>query len=141
MNSESSRRPEPGRGATTKRARVLVADDHEVFRRGLQAVLEAAGHDVCGTAPTGREAVLLAERLRPDLVILDLGMPDLNGLEAARRVYEQFPKTEILILTMHDEPEITREALALGARACVLKSEPERLIEEVQKLLEARGRN
>ena len=105
-------------------ARILVADDHEVVRRGVRALLEAEpGWEVCGEAITGREAVEKAERLTPDIVILDIGMPELNGLDAARQIRKLCPNSEILILTMHESEQIVREVLAAGARGYILKSD------------------
>jgi DNA-binding NarL/FixJ family response regulator len=104
--------------------RILVADDHDVVRHGVRALLEAEpGWTVCGEARDGREAVLLASQLRPDVVVLDIGMPELNGLEATRQILKALPATEILVLTMHDSEQIVREVVAAGARGYVLKSD------------------
>jgi DNA-binding NarL/FixJ family response regulator len=112
----------PGRTAV-KCARVLVADDHDVVRRGLRAVLADAGHEVCGEASNGRDAVLLARELLPDVVVLDLSMPDLNGLEAARQITAERPGAEVLVLTMNTSESMVRDVLAAGARGYVLKSD------------------
>jgi DNA-binding NarL/FixJ family response regulator len=104
-------------------ARVLIADDHDVVRRGLRALVEAAGHQVCGEAATGREAVEIVARTSPHVAVLDVSMPDLNGLEAARRIAQEHPATEVLVLTAHDSEETVREALAAGARGYMLKSD------------------
>ncbi len=81
--------------------RILVADDHDIIRRGLKALLTSrAGWEVCAEAKTGREAVALAEQFKPDVVVMDISMPDLNGLEAARKIRKSVPKSEILILTL-----------------------------------------
>jgi DNA-binding NarL/FixJ family response regulator len=104
--------------------RILLADDHEIARRGLRALLEAeAGWQVAAEAANGREAVALARELRPDVAILDIGMPELNGLEAARRIRGAAPRTEVLILTLYDCERVIREALTAGARGYVLKSD------------------
>ena len=104
--------------------RILVADDHEVVRRGVCALLQAQqGWEVCGEAITGREAVNEAKRLYPDVVILDIGMPELNGLEAARQIRKEIPHCEVLILTLHESEQVMREVLAAGARGYVLKSD------------------
>lgn len=104
--------------------RILVVDDHEVIRRGVRALAEGhAGWSVCGEASTGREAVTEAQRLRPDLVILDISMPELNGLEAARQISRLVPQAKILILTVHDSEQVAREALEAGARGLMLKSD------------------
>jgi DNA-binding NarL/FixJ family response regulator len=103
---------------------ILVADDHEVARRGIRAVLEShSGWEVCGEARDGREAVELATSLHPDVVLLDVGMPNLNGLEAARQILATLPDCAILILTMHDSDSVIREVLRAGARGFLLKSD------------------
>jgi DNA-binding NarL/FixJ family response regulator len=108
---------------------ILIADDHEVLRRGLRQLLEEQdGYFVCGEAATGRDAVELAKQLRPDVTILDLTMPDLNGLEAARQIKRAQPHTEILIFTMHESEELIRQVLSAGARGYILKSDATRLI-------------
>ena len=103
--------------------RILVADDHEVIRRGVRALL-AAGKDceICGEAVDGQDAVEKARQLRPDLVIMDVSMPNLNGLEATRAIRRALPSTQILILTQHDSQEMMRQALSAGARGFVVKS-------------------
>ncbi len=104
--------------------RILVADDHEVVRRGLRAVLEAhPGWEVCGEAVTGREALEKARQLKPDVVVMDIGMRELNGLEATRQVLKALPTTEVLILTMHESEQVVREVLDAGARGYVLKTD------------------
>jgi DNA-binding NarL/FixJ family response regulator len=104
--------------------RILIADDHEVARRGIRALLESQpGWEVCGEARDGRETVELANRMKPDLVLLDIGMPNLNGLEAARQILATSPDAAILILTMHDTDQVIREVLRAGARGFVLKSD------------------
>lgn len=104
--------------------RILIADDHEMIRQGLRKVLEEnRGWTVCGEAVTGREAVSKAAELKPDVVVLDIGMPELNGLEATRQIRRALPDTEVLILTMHDSERLAREALAAGARGFVLKTD------------------
>ncbi len=107
--------------------RILVADDHEVVRRGLRTLLEAQPDlQVCAEAATGREAVEKAKECKPDLVVMDIGMPELNGLEATRKVLRVLPQTEVLILTMHESEQVVREVLAAGARGYVLKSDAAR---------------
>lgn len=106
---------------------ILLADDHDVVRRGLREVLESrADWRVCGEAANGREAVELALKLRPDVAVLDLSMPELSGLEATRRIRKALPETEVLIFTMHDAEQLVREVLAAGARGYVLKSDAAR---------------
>src|SRR5690349_24700361 len=86
--------------------RILVADDHDIIRRGLMSLLSSRpGWMVCAEAATGREAVTLAEQHRPDIVVMDISMPDLNGLEAARKIRKQLPKTEVVVLSLHRSEE------------------------------------
>lgn len=104
--------------------RILIADDHEVARKGIRSLLEAHPEwEVCGEAQDGREAVECARRMKPDLVLLDIGMPSLNGLDAARQILATSPDARILILTMHDSEQVIREVLAVGARGFLLKSD------------------
>jgi DNA-binding NarL/FixJ family response regulator len=106
------------------RVRILIADDHAVVRRGIRSLLESQpGWQVCGEAVNGRDAVAQAARLRPDVVVMDIAMPELNGLEATRQIAAALPQTEILILTMDDSEEVARQVLRAGARGFVLKSD------------------
>ncbi|HET7890670.1 MAG TPA: response regulator transcription factor [Candidatus Sulfotelmatobacter sp.] len=116
--------------------RILIADDHEVARHGIRALLEGhTGWDVCAEAKDGREAVELASSVSPDLILLDIGMPNLNGLEAARQILASSPDTPILILTMHDSEQVVREVLRAGARGFLLKSDAGRdLVAAVEAL-------
>jgi DNA-binding NarL/FixJ family response regulator len=102
--------------------RVLLADDHSIVRRGLKSLLEEAGHSVVGEAADGLEAVRLSEEHRPDLVILDVGMPKLNGIEVAARIQKLERPPGIIILSMHADESYIIRALAAGARAYLLKS-------------------
>jgi DNA-binding NarL/FixJ family response regulator len=107
-----------------KTVRILVADDHEVVRKGVCSLLEThPGWTVVGEATTGRDAVKKAEKLKPDVVVLDYSMPELNGLEAIRQILKAVPQAEVLVLTMHDSEQVTRHVLAAGARGYVLKSD------------------
>lgn len=127
-NPAAMRRPEghtppaKARGAPDP-LRILVADDHEFVRRGVRGLLEARGWSVVAEATTGREAVDAAERLTPDIIVLDIAMPLLNGLDAARQIRKRVPKAEILILTMHDSEELVRSILGAGIKGYVLKSD------------------
>jgi DNA-binding NarL/FixJ family response regulator len=97
------------------------------------------GWEICGEAATGREAVEKAQALKPDVVVLDITMPELNGLEAARRILRAAPRTQVLILTMHDSDEVVHEVLEAGARGYVLKSDAGRdLVAAVEALGEGR---
>jgi DNA-binding NarL/FixJ family response regulator len=116
--------------------RILVADDHEVVRRGLISLLQShEGWEICGDAQDGREAVEKAKLLKPDVVILDVGMPNLNGLAATRLLLQQDPQLKIIVLTITDSDQVIREALDAGARGFVLKSDAARdLVSAVEAL-------
>ena len=116
--------------------RILVADDHNVVRTGLRALLESkSGWQVCAEASNGREAVDKAGKLKPDVAVLDIAMPLLNGVEATRQIRKLSPKTEILILTMHDSDTLVQEVIEAGARGYVLKDDADRdLISAVDAL-------
>jgi DNA-binding NarL/FixJ family response regulator len=122
------------------RARILIVDDHEVVRQGLRALLERVeGWSVCGEAATGREAIDQATTLKPDVVLLDLGMPELNGLEAARRITKVLPRCAVVVLSAYQEEAVVRDVIAAGVRAYVLKSESARdLVLAVESVLNGR---
>jgi len=117
--------------------RLLVADDHEVIRRGVRSLLGTQpGWEVSGEAATGREAVEKAKQLKPDLVVLDITMPELDGLEATRQILEAVPKTKVLILTMHESEQVMSEVLKAGALGYVLKSDAaDNLVPAVKALI------
>lgn len=121
--------------------RILLADDHALVRRGLrQSLEERAGWEVCGEAANGLEAVERAQALRPDVVVLDLMMPELGGLEATRRIRASVPEAEVLILTFQHTEELAAEVLAAGARGYVLKTDPlEAFIAAVEALARHRA--
>ena len=107
-----------------RQVRILVADDHSIVRRGVRALLEThAGWKVCGEAATGAEAVKQAKKLRPDVAVIDITMPDLNGFEAARQIRTVAPQTEVLVLTVHESEQALREVLDAGALGYVSKSD------------------
>ena len=107
--------------------RILIADDHELMRRGVRSLLEAeAGWKVVGEAADGQELVEKTEKLRPDVVVLDISMPRLNGLEAAHRIKKILPEVKILILSMHDSEQLARSVLDAGARGYIAKSDTAR---------------
>ncbi len=113
-----------------KPVRILVADDHEVVRQGVRAVLEGqTGWSVCGEARSGREAVAKATDLRPDVVVLDITMPELNGLEAARQI-RRAVSAKVLILTVHESDQVLTDVLDAGAHGYVLKSDAGRTLVE-----------
>lgn len=121
--------------------RILVADDHPVVRRGVRTLLEAqTGWQVCGEACTGREAVEQTKRLDPDIVVLDLSMPELNGLDATRRIVHESPRTQVLVLTMHHSEDLARQVIQAGARGYVLKSDADQeLVAAVDSLQRRRS--
>ena len=104
--------------------RILIADDHVLIRQGLRLLIEEQpGWSVCGEASTGREAVALAEELRPDIVVMDMTMPELNGLEATRSIKRRLPKTEVLMFTGYESEELVRDIFDAGARSYILKTD------------------
>jgi DNA-binding NarL/FixJ family response regulator len=106
--------------------RVIVVDDHAVIRRGVQGILSAFPEwELCGEAENGQEGVKLAETVRPEIIIMDVSMPGLNGLEATRIIHNMLPDTKILLLTLHSSTELVRSAFRAGARGYVLKSDAE----------------
>ena len=116
--------------------RILLADDHEIIREGLRSVLEARKDwEIVGEATNGREAVKKVAELKPDVVVMDISMPELNGLEAVRQIVKQVPRTEVLVLTMHDSEDLVRGVLDAGARGYLLKSDASRqLISAIEAL-------
>ena len=116
--------------------RILLADDHEIVRRGLRSLLEKhEGWEVCGEAADGREAIEKALQLRPDVVIVDIGMPSLNGLDTTRHLLKHDPEFKVIVLTITDSDQVIREALDAGARGFVLKSDAARdLVSAVEAL-------
>jgi DNA-binding NarL/FixJ family response regulator len=107
--------------------RILVADDHDLMRRGLKAMLEThPGWEICGEAHTGTEAVAKAQELKPHVAILDISMPEMDGLEAARQIRKNSATTEILLLSMHYSDQLIRDILEAGVRGYVVKSDSDR---------------
>lgn len=119
---------------------IIVADEHVVIRKGLRSLLEERrGWKVVAEAANGREAVEKAARLRPDVVILDLSMPEMNGLDATPLIRRAVPHAQVLILTMHNTEELIEKTLKAGARGYVLKSDAERdLITALEAVLDNR---
>jgi len=118
--------------------RILIADDHEVIRRGLHDMLvQHPDWQVCGEAANGRQAVDLALKTIPHVALLDLMMPEMNGLEATRAIKKALPKTEVLIFTVHETDELIRDVLSAGARGYLLKTDPMRnVVAAVEALIE-----
>jgi len=117
---------------------ILIADDHPVMRRGLRALLDSRpGWRVCAEASNGNQAVAEAQRLRPRVAILDIGMPELNGLLATERIRKAVPSTRVLILTMHNDEDLIAATVKAGAHGYLLKSDAEQdLIAAVDALLQ-----
>ena len=104
--------------------RVLVADDHEIVRRGLCSLIqEHPGWEVAAEAADGREAVEKTRELKPDVTVMDISMPSMNGLEATRQIVRELPETKVLVLTMHESDPIIRDVLDAGARGYLLKTD------------------
>src|SRR5438477_8186216 len=131
---ETSLRPEAQKGMQP--VRILIADDHEVVRRGVRSLLKSrADWEVCGEAVDGRDAVQKAKELKPDVIVMDIGMPHLNGLEAARVIRKEVPQSEILILSQYEATEMRPAALQAGAREYITKSDVARdLLAAVESL-------
>lgn len=119
-----------------KHLRILVVDDQPYMRRVVRSLLESKREwEVCGEASDGREAIEKTEKLHPDVVIMDMSMPRLNGLEATRFIHKFFPRSEVVILTLHDFPDLPRLAREAGAKGFVLKGNfGELLIPAVQSV-------
>ena len=119
--------------------KVLLVDDHELLRRGVAALLTGhGGWTVVGEAADGRSAVQLAEQTRPDVVVMDISMRELNGFEATRQIHRSRPETEVLIFTMHESEHLVRATIAAGARGYVLKSDAS---QQLVAAVEALGRH
>jgi DNA-binding NarL/FixJ family response regulator len=104
--------------------RILLADDHEIVRKGIKNILEDhEGWQVCAEADNGRQAINLALQHKPDVVVLDYSMPELNGVEATRQIRSALPTTEILLFTMHDSEDVLQKSLSAGARGYLVKSD------------------
>lgn len=113
-----------------------MADDHQVMRRGLRAVIETMeGWEVCAEVQTGREAVAAAERIHPEIAVLDMTMPELNGLEATRQIRKVSPETEVLIFTGHETEELVHQVFEAGARSYILKTDGKEQLEAALRSL------
>src|SRR5580700_3972704 len=122
-----------------KPIRILVADDHAVVRHGLKTILSHSGWTVCGEAKSGAEALALANQLRPDVVVMDLNMPGMNGIEALRAIKGRWPKVGIVVLTLHFSEQLVREIIKAGARGYVMKSDADRdLVDAVSAVAAAK---
>ena len=108
-----------------KKTRILLVDDHQLIRRGVAGLVGDVRPEweVCGEASTGREAVVAAASLKPDVVVMDISMPDMNGLEATREIVKNNPGTEVLVLSVHESEQMVHEILCAGARGYILKQD------------------
>jgi DNA-binding NarL/FixJ family response regulator len=119
--------------------RVLIADDHEIVRRGIRDIIEShPGWEVCGEAADGQSALDLAVTQRPDVAVLDISLPVLNGIIVTRRLRQESPRTNVLLFTMHDDDETVSGGLAAGARGYLLKSDSE---DHLEAAISALGAN
>ena len=118
--------------------RILIADDHEMIRQGVRRLVEQhESWHICAEAATGREAVELATKLKPNVVILDVAMPELNGLEATRRIKKSIPTAEVMVFSIYDSVEVIHKATAAGARGYLLKSDIARhIVDAIEALAE-----
>src|SRR5579864_7028631 len=111
---------------STKKIRVLLADDHKLIRTGLRLVVEQQPDlTVVGEADDGKQAVALAQSLKPDVIVMDIGMPNLNGIEAARQIHDVAPEAAVVMLSMHSDEGYVLRALKAGAKAYLLKDSAE----------------
>jgi NarL family two-component system response regulator LiaR len=123
--------------ARTEPMRIIITDDHALVRDGLRSMLEdEPGLEVVGEAANGREALELCRSLEPDLVLMDVRMPEMDGLEATRAIKQELPSTSVLMVTMHENPDYLLEALSAGAAGYVLKgASGDRLVNAIQRTL------
>ncbi len=122
-----------------KKPTILIADDHEIVRAGVRNLIESGGYMCCGEASGGREAVKMAGELQPDVAILDVTMPGLNGIEAAKQILKLCPETKVLVFTVHDAEQVVVEIFRSGAHGYVLKSDAGRqLLEAIACVLGGR---
>lgn len=123
-----------------KKTKILIADDHEIVRHGVRNLLASIEtYECCGEATTGRQAVKMAEEEKPDIAILDISMPELNGIEAARQILRLCPETKILIFTVHDAERLVYEVFQAGAHGYILKSDAGRhLLSALESVLAGR---
>lgn len=118
-------------------ARILLADDHELVRKGIRSLLTSVPQwEVCAEAADGKEAIQKAVECKPDVVLMDISMPHMNGIEAARQIRSKLSAVKIIMLTMHDSSQISEQAMRAGANACVMKTaSPEDLLQTILNLL------
>jgi DNA-binding NarL/FixJ family response regulator len=136
MGTQAALNRREQQGVTVGSLKILVADDHDLVRRGVRVLLEShAGWEVCGEARNGVEAVRLCDQLKPNIVILDFNMPEMNGLEAAKKILKSCPGTETIILSVDHSNQLIRELILAGVRGYILKSDSDRdLVAAVEAL-------
>ena len=131
--------PDPGESPipkVSKTRRILIADDHEAVRRGLRSAVWGAGWEVCGEATNGREAIAKVKELKPDVVILDVSMPVMSGLEAAPEILKSSPGIRVVAFTMHESQQIRNEMARIGVHGVAIKSAPlSNLLDTIQSVL------
>jgi DNA-binding NarL/FixJ family response regulator len=121
-------------------ARVLIVDDHAAIRRGVQAILHPFPEwEFCGEADNGNDAVLMANALKPDVIIMDVSMPGLNGIDATRAICKAQPQVKIVLLTLHDSADLVRSAFRAGARGYLLKTDAEQELVKALKAITGQG--
>jgi CheY-like chemotaxis protein len=126
------------RPSVRKALRVLIADDHEAVRRGLKSAVMGAGWVVCGEATNGKEAIDLARDLGPDIIVLDISMPVMGGLEAAPFILRAAPKAKVVAFTMHESQQIKNEVARIGVHALAVKSAPlSELLQTIRSVIES----
>jgi DNA-binding NarL/FixJ family response regulator len=124
MDPSTTHQPNSTTAVPARRLRILLADDHEVVREGLRALIaKRAEWQVCAEASDGRKAVALAEKERPDIAVIDFGMPELNGLEATRQIKRTLPDCEVIVFTGTEDEELIHQIFAAGARSYILKND------------------
>ena len=120
--------------------RVLIVDDHAIIRRGVQTILSPFPEwEPCGEADNGNDAISLASELKPEIIIMDVSMPGLNGIEAARVIRKILPDTKVVLLTLHDSPDLVRIAFRAGARGYLLKTDAEQELMRALNLVLGEG--
>jgi DNA-binding NarL/FixJ family response regulator len=120
--------------------RVLIVDDHAFIRRGVQTILHPFPEwELCGEADNGNDAIRMAEELKPDVIIMDLSMPGLNGIAAARAIRKTQPDVKILLLTLHESAELVRSAFRAGARGYLLKTDAEQELVKALTVVTGQG--
>ncbi len=121
-----------------RKIRILIADDHDIVRRGMRPLIESEwGWEICGEARDGREALAMAENLKPDVVVIDVAMPELNGVDVTRQIKRAMPDVEVLAFTGSESEVLVHQLFAAGARGCVLKSDAgEHLVPAIKALIQ-----